>query len=404
MKILTDITTVKEIICVKLHTGDKRTKGYKEVSTLVDTNKYDCVFKGFTLNTKDMSVDIIHALLTIISNDYKYNVIVKTFDGKTKVIEGLNGAWTLENLIYQIIVNNTKEDKVENEIIIPGESKETTIKMDIQLLATKGSVVQQAESKGYVGLTSCQANIVNQINYLGKDSITISGNEKTGEIPCISLPNIYLQGQLKNLISKYPNLLDNDRLSQLNTYMTQNSMCMNCTTCAKGCYNNPAYRMRPTKAIADLRSLYFLICCNDEFVGQVLQRTRNMKVVRLNASGELHNKLVLDTYIKIAKGNPTTKYFTYTKNYSLLEGVKLPKNLIINVSEFGQPVDMSKYSKNTNKFKTVTVEEFEATKENKTTKKCPGACTNCNYCYSKKGYTILCKVHGTDAKNVKGEI
>ena len=58
---------------------------------------------------------------------------------------------------------------------------------------------------------------------------------------------------------------------------------------------------------------------------------------------------------------------------------------------------MSKYSKNTNVFKTVTQKEFDTTKETKTVKKCINDCSSCNNCYTKKGFTILVPIHGSDA-------
>lgn len=261
--------------------------------------------------------------------------------------------------------------------------------------------IVQANEKGFIGVSHIQAQIINNIEFINSEKITISGNTKTGEIPCINLPNITLQAELLNLVKRYPELLKNDRLDTIVKYMEQNTMCLNCAKCSQACYNNSAYRIRPTKAIADLRSLYFMISRNHEFVGQVVQRTRNLKIVRLNGSGEIHNDLILNTYIKIAKENPTTIYYTYTKNFNILVGKKLPKNLIVNISDFGANIDMSIYNKNVNCFKTVSEKEFNDTKETSKVKKCLGNCTACNYCYTKKGYTILCKIHGQDSNKVE---
>lgn len=268
-----------------------------------------------------------------------------------------------------------------------------------KLEGTKGStVVRKALDAGFKVENSIQANIVNNINGLKKSNITISGNQKTGEIPCINLPNIQVQKDFITLVKNNPQLLEMEAVKTLYNYMLMNPMCVNCGSCKDACYNNQAYRQYPAKAIADLRTLYKLISEPLETIGAIAQRTRNLRVVRLNGSGEIHNKAILDNYIKLAKLNPLTIYYTYTKNYKLLEGKRLPKNLIINVSQFGNTtIDMSKYSKNTNVFKTVTQLEFDTTTETKTTKKCIDDCSSCSYCYTKKGYTILVPIHGSDA-------
>lgn len=280
--------------------------------------------------------------------------------------------------------------------------KSNNIKMNLQLLAKPSTVVQKATESGFKVENSIQANIVNNIAGLNKSSITISGNQKTGEIPCINLPNIQVQKDFIQVVKNNAQLLEMEAVKTLYNYMLMNPMCVNCGSCKDACYNNQAYRQYPTKAIADLRTLYNLIKTPLETVGTIAQRTRNLRVVRLNGSGEIHNKTVLDAYIKLAKLNPLTIYYTYTKNYKLLEGKRLPKNLIINVSQFGNmDIDMSKYSKNTNVFKTVSQSEFDTTEENKTVKKCIDDCSNCNYCYTKKGYTILVPIHGSDANKAK---
>ena len=260
------------------------------------------------------------------------------------------------------------------------------------------TVVRKALDAGFKVENSIQANIVNNIEGLKKANITISGNQKTGEIPCINLPNIQVQKDFIQVVKNNMQLLEMEEVKTLYNYMLCNPMCVNCSSCKEACYNNQAYRQYPTKAIADLRTLYNLIKSPLETVGTIAQRTRNLRVVRLNGSGEIHNKAILGNYIKLAKLNPLTIYYTYTKNYKLLEGKKLPKNLIINISQFGNmSIDMTKYTKNTNVFKTVTQKEFDATVEDKKVKKCINDCSNCNYCYNKKGYTILVPIHGSDA-------
>ena len=367
---------------------------------MVNTIKLGCY--GKDLRTKDMKN------LKMILDD---NKLIYTYNRENKMfyvlISDLTTYKAVENIYNNFMIDY---DKVFMEVYVPADTTEdglyiigleeegNELNMNLQLLARKSSVVEKATEAGYKVENSIQANIVNNINGLNKSSITISGNQKTGEIPCINLPNIQVQKDFIQVVKNNDQLLDMEAVKTLYNYMLMNPMCVNCGSCKEACYNNQAYRQYPTKAIADLRTLYNLINTPLETVGTIAQRTRNLRVVRLNGSGEIHNKMVLDNYIKLAKLNPLTTYYTYTKNYTLLEGKKLPKNLIINISQFGNTeINMNKYSKNTNVFKTVTQLEFDTTKETKTVKKCINDCSSCNFCYTKKGYTILVPIHGSDA-------
>ena len=365
---------------------------------MVNTIKLGCY--GKDMRSKDMKN--LKMLLDDNKLIYTYNRDNKMF---YVLIDCLTTYKVVENIYNNFMIDYDKEfievyvpvDTTEDGLYIIGLEEENEIKMDLQLLARK-SVVEQATEGGYKVENSIQANIVNNINGLNKSNITISGNQKTGEIPCINLPNIQVQKDFIQVVKNNEQLLEMESVKTLYNYMLMNPMCVNCGNCKDACYNNQAYRQYPSKAIADLRTLYKLISEPLETIGAIAQRTRNLRVVRLNGSGEIHNKMVLDNYIKLAKLNPLTIYYTYTKNYKLLEGKRLPKNLIINVSQFGNMgIDMSKYSKNTNTFKTVSQLEFDTTEENKTVKKCINDCSNCNYCYTKKGYTILVPIHGSDA-------
>ena len=367
---------------------------------IVNTIKLGCY--GKDLRSKDMKN------LKMILDD---NKLIYTYNRENKMFYVLIDCLTTYKIVENIYNNFMIDyDKVFIEVYVPADTEEdglyiiglieeeqNELKMDLQLLARK-SVIEQATEAGYKVENSIQSNIVNNIVGLNKSSITISGNQKTGEIPCINLPNIQVQKDFIQVVKNNEQLLEMEAVSTLYNYMLMNPMCVNCGSCKDACYNNQLYRRYPTKAIADLRTLYKLISEPLETIGAIAQRTRNLRVVRLNGSGEIHNKAILDNYIKLAKLNPLTTYYTYTKNYKLLEGKKLPKNLIINVSQFGNmSIDMSKYSKNTNVFKTVSQKEFDATVEDKKVKKCIDDCSNCNYCYTKKGYTILVPIHGSDA-------
>lgn len=269
----------------------------------------------------------------------------------------------------------------------------------------KSNSMVKAENLGFKVENSTQAHIINNFSDLFNDKFTMLENSKTDRIPVFNIPNISLQRDFLQLVKN--NNLDiivpeehKEQFEIFVNYMKNNSMCVNCATCSKQCYNNKAYTQYPKKGICDLRQLYRIVLKPHIVVGEIVQETINSKNVRLNGSGEIHSNNILDLYIQVAKNNKDTNYFTYTKNYKLLEGKKLPKNLIVNISNFGtekaieKSIDM--LPKKLNTFKAVTPEEMEdIKKDNKLSKFiCKGdSCSQCRLCTVKKGITIYCEIH-----------
>lgn len=265
--------------------------------------------------------------------------------------------------------------------------------------------MKKAMDKGFTVKNSCQSHIALNFDKLFNDKFTMNENSKTDRIPVFNLPNIKLQVDFLQLV-KNNNMLDlvpddeKEFFLEFVDYMKKNAMCVNCQSCKNDCYNNKAYTQYPSKGIADLRQLYRLLKKPHVVIGEIIQETINSKNVRLNGSGEMHNEFILDVYKRIAKANPDTIYYTYTKNYKLLEGKKLPKNLVVNLSDFGttEKLNASKelLPKKLNTFKAVTSEEMLAIKIDKIMSKtvCHGeSCSQCKLCTTKKGLTIYCEIH-----------
>ena len=258
---------------------------------------------------------------------------------------------------------------------------------------------------GYAVKNSTQAHIINNFTDLFNDKFYMKENVKTDRIPVFNLPNVHLQANFLLVLKNNPQIVDlvpteqRESFDNFVHYMRTNKMCFNCSNCRKKCYNNQDYNMRPDKAICDLRQLYRLIQKPHVVIGEIIQNTINSKYVRLNGSGEIHNEFILDIYKRVARANPETVYFTYTKNYDLLAGRKLPKNLVINYSDFGttEKIELIKdlILKNTNIYKSVTSEEItEIKKDEKLSKHiCYGNCSSCKMCTKKSGITIFCEVH-----------
>ena len=293
------------------------------------------------------------------------------------------------------------------------------MKMNLQLLAKKkqkeekpltekqiGASMKKAMNAGFEVKNACQAHIVNNFAQLFNDRFYMKENNKTDRIPVFNLPNIKVQVDFLQVVKNNPQLMELvpqeniEQFEQFVDYMKNNKMCVNCQGCKDACYNNKAYTQYPTKAICDLRQLFRVIEKPHVVIGEIVQESINSKNVRFNGSGEIHNEFILDVYTRVAKANPTTNYYTYTKNYDLITGRRLPKNLIINISEFGTTEKINQVREmlpiNLNTFKAVTSEEMEEIKKDKKKAKfiCHGeSCSTCGLCTKKKGATIYCEIH-----------
>ena len=266
------------------------------------------------------------------------------------------------------------------------------------------SVVKATEN-GFNITATVQAHIANGFDQLFNDKFYMKENSKTDKVPVFNLPNIMVQREFlkvyKNNKKKFDALVpvdERENFEDFVEYLQNNPMCVNCGSCMENCYNNKAYTQYPLKAICDLRQLYRLLKNQMGVVGDIVQYTINSKNARLNGSGEIHNEFILDTYVKIARLNPDTKYYTYTKNYKLLANRKLPKNLIVNLSDFGTTelilAHKDSFEKKINVFKVVSPEEFEKLESEGCKTLCYGvSCSTCRLCTKKSGITIYCAEH-----------
>ncbi|HSQ89840.1 GP88 family protein [Romboutsia sp.] len=320
--------------------------------------------------------------------------------------------WSSRNGSLHYVIDNN----AYYEDVMPVEP----MKMDLQLLASSKKEntekkltdkeitksMQDAQNAGFEVVNACQAHIVNNITSIFNDKFYMKENNKTDRIPVFNLPNIKVQKDFLQIIKNNPEIMDfipekeKEKFEDFIEYMKNNKMCVNCSTCKESCYNNKAYTQYPYKAVCDLRQLYRVINKPHVVAGEIVQETINSKNARLNGSGEIHNEKILDLYKRVAKSNPDTKYYTYTKNYKLLEGKKLPKNLVVNISDFGTSEQIKEsielLPNNLNTFKAVTPAEMLEIKQDKEKSKtiCHGeSCSSCRLCTVKKSLTIYCEIH-----------
>jgi hypothetical protein len=78
----------------------------------------------------------------------------------------------------------------------------------------------------------------------------------------------------------------------------------------------------------------------DTFVDLMTQEVRRRKVdfLRIHDSGDYYSPAYLEKWLQIARNNPQTKFYSYTKSVPLFENVELPENFDVIFSQ-GSKVD-----------------------------------------------------------------
>jgi hypothetical protein len=78
----------------------------------------------------------------------------------------------------------------------------------------------------------------------------------------------------------------------------------------------------------------------DTFVDLMTQEVQRKKVdfLRIHDSGDYYSPAYLEKWLQIARNNPQTKFYSYTKSVPLFENVELPENFDVIFSQ-GSKVD-----------------------------------------------------------------
>ena len=176
----------------------------------------------------------------------------------------------------------------------------------------------------------------------------------------------------------------------LNVSLPPMITCANCSGCMWFCYDVKACLQYPNTVIdARVRNYILMKEYRDEYFNRIrmtISRRKKNKFFRWHVSGDIPDENYLENMVEIAKDFPEFKFWTYTKNYNLVnEYVKnhgndrkiaIPENLVIMYSEW-------KGMKMINPF---GFPEFRCLFPNEKPEEgftaCPG---NCDICISTKG-------------------
>ena len=127
--------------------------------------------------------------------------------------------------------------------------------------------------------------------------------------------------------------------------------CANCSGCSKLCYDIKACLQYPDTVIdARMRNLAILQKDREEYfrrINDAISRRRLHKFFRWHVAGDIIDADYFARMVKIARRHPDFKFWTYTKNYAVVNRWvdengrdALPANLSVMFSEWrGMPMD-----------------------------------------------------------------
>jgi len=189
----------------------------------------------------------------------------------------------------------------------------------------------------------------------------------------------------------------------LNVSLPPIKTCANCSGCMWLCYDVKACLQYPNTVIdARVRNYTILKKSPETYFNRIretLKRRKANKFMRWHVSGDIPTMEYLQNMISIAKDFPDFKFWTYTKNYDLINKYcdkygkeSIPENLSIMFSEWrGMPMN------NPYNFPVFSVvfEDDNVKPDPKKNHYCPG---NCDICLKNgkgcpNGETTYCHAH-----------
>jgi hypothetical protein len=171
------------------------------------------------------------------------------------------------------------------------------------------------------------------------------------------------------------------------------------------CYAMKAETMYPQTLPFRTRQEQYWLATDAVDIAEAIHKavSRKLKVaikyVRINESGDMHSVACLDKLIAIAEMLPEIIFYTYTHRSDIIgEGVTLPKNLVINTSNFTASgcnsfsiVKEVKVRSLKKEFKIARTAIRDIKGDNALT--CIGDCSKCTLCKVAHGKTIWLPLH-----------
>lgn len=197
------------------------------------------------------------------------------------------------------------------------------------------------------------------------------------------------KGNRKETAGAFVSMNGNKKMSWPTFNLPARKTCPNSTAaCRRSCYAMKAERMYPSvlpcrsrnlEATADLPAFV------DDICGQLARCRKTREIFRIHESGDFYSAEYFDAWAEIARRNPETQFFAFTKVFDLFDRDR-PANLTLIASLFHD--DDRKAPKGAPVFRTVPRGETAPGT------RCAGNCDTCGICpYAETGAEVWTEIH-----------
>lgn len=177
--------------------------------------------------------------------------------------------------------------------------------------------------------------------------------------------------------------------------------CPNCAECTKLCYDIKACLFRPEVMRARARNFSILVRDRNRYFDAIKERLkhrRKRKFFRWHVGGEIIDIDYFNRMVEIARDFPDWKFWTYTKNYAIVNQwinnhgksrSAIPRNLTVMFSEWKGMEMINPYG--LPEFRVI----FAGESAPDGARICPGNCEHCieHNCNCVRGETVYCHEH-----------
>jgi len=187
--------------------------------------------------------------------------------------------------------------------------------------------------------------------------------------------------------------LGNTGLGKVPSFSTNRSTCGKLSKyCSKYCYMNFSSRMfKAVKSTQAKNTELITKWSQAKIVGEIdnFLNKYNPSLFRIHVNGDFLNRKELDSWIQIARLNPSTKFLAFTKQIHLFNLISIPENLHIRFSIFFNMPETVKESILDKGFPIAYTDMNNVFNS----KVCSKPCETCQFCYNSQENVFL-PLHG----------
>ena len=190
--------------------------------------------------------------------------------------------------------------------------------------------------------------------------------------------------------------LGNSGLGKVPSFSTNRSTCGKLSKyCSKYCYMNFASSYyKAVKSTQSKNTELITKWSQAKIVGEIdnFLKKYNPSLFRIHVNGDFLNRKELDSWIQIARLNPSTKFLAFTKQIHLFNLISIPENLHIRFSIFFNMSETVKESILDKGFPIAYTDMNNVFNS----KVCSKPCETCQFCYNSQENVFL-PLHGKRA-------